>query len=1584
MSLDIAIVGISCRFPGAHSPRAFWDLLSEGRSSITEVPPSRWDTGLFYDPDPTVPGKANTKWGGFLANPGGCDIGFFNLTAEEAVHVDPQQRMVLELGWEALEDAGIAPDTLKGTSVGVYVGISHNDYERIIYQRPERITQFHGTGSYQSVAAARLSYFLNLTGPSMVIDTACSSALSALHVAGAALRQGRMPLALVGAVTLHLTPDETIGLTKGRMLSGDGICKSFDKNADGYVRGEGGGVMVLKRLEDAVCSGDRILGVVRGTAVNHNGRSNGLSSPSGLALKRVMEECLASAQVDPREVTMLEAHGTGTKWGDQIELRAIREVYEKPSTEALWLGSCKTNIGHLETASGMASLTKVLLAMEHRAIPPNLHFTGDSRPADVASRLHVPLTLEPWHTQRALPLAAITAYGFGGANAHALVEAALPAPPLDERAGPQLLCLSARSEEALRELARSYVELLGRSGPQPALADVCYTAAVGRSHFEWRAAFVALEDASMRKALQEALAAPTLGQRAARAGQPEATDGRDLSHEALGALYERGAKIDWVTWYAGKGPHRKVSLPTYPFQRRPYWRSFQQDPPPSYRLAGALGELVCQHRLYDVPVAPGALHLALCHAALQSRIGSEWLGLEEVRFIAPLVIQADADVADHVLHVEWQPASNGMLVQSGKAALHLDAKVLPNAGYPSEWDAGMSVGDARATDGAALYEAQAARGIGLGPLLRWIVTVEHAGAEASATLEAPEGVAQDGSLALHPGLIDSCFHVLRSLLDGSGTWIPVAIDRVLFKRDIRVGQRSFRCRAVLDSTGTRGHLHLYANEGLVMVVEGLRAGRVDAQMIVRRAQAAEATVFAWKPAPLPMAIAAIEAPVTWLVISGDLQVAAIAELQHAASATDLLWVLQPWAGNIPQAIAAHVEVCLAVARELAANNRLALRVHFLSHSDDTVSRLAYETLEALTRAVCAEVPGVRMFSWCAPSTMHLEEVQAVVSRIARETRSAVINSAGRAMARRLATLTAQAQGAAPALRGTACLVTGAGGALGQLLCRHLADRGVARLYVSGRRTPDLTALRGYLRDRRLVCELVPCELDVSDREQVRTLIGCLQGEGPTLRGIFHLAGTLRDASALHVGRDVINAVFAPKVAGTWHLHEATAHLPLEAFVCYSSVTSVLTSPGQGVYSAANAFLNGLCALRRSRGMAGQSVCWGPWQGEGMASGLSDATRRGMQALGVEPLRPAAALAALDIAMGRPGVDVLILACSRPEAVEAAAHEGMRPLRPPAPPAPGEAKAATSVTEESVTALAVDVMELGEMTLEPTLPLERLGLDSLMGVDLVERINDTYCVDLPLTTRALEMSVRDLVQAVRNAAGVAPASLLSGGTSPQATHRLLGLYYLGGDPTCFAGWPAQLGTEVDFRTFDWRAAGSRDMGELADLIAKELATLPPLPLHLYGHSMGSLLAYEVARRLETTPCILRGLAVGAMWAPDMHREAMQQGPSSVDMLMYHLHESGGDADALLRRTHWRQSAEADWSMMRNYRPVDTPPLRCDISAIAGARDTLVAAEKVEGWRRLCVGDFQYHRLPGGHFFLHDADNVPSLLRDWMTR
>ncbi|MEE8523080.1 MAG: SDR family NAD(P)-dependent oxidoreductase, partial [Thermoanaerobaculia bacterium] len=374
----VAILGLGCRFPGgADDPQALWRLLSDGVDAITEVPPERWDIEAFYQPEPGTPGKLNTRHGGFLREIDRFDAGFFGIGPQEATIMDPQQRWLVEIAWEALENACQVPDELAGSRTGVYVGISTADYAELQTRHGDASSfgPFVATGNTLSIAAGRLSYLLGLQGPSMALDTSCSSSLVAIHLACQALRTGECDLALAGGVNAILLPELTVQFAQTQVLASDGRCKSFDRSADGYVRSEGCGIVVLKRLSEAIRDGDPIRAVIRGSAVNQNGRSGGLAAPNGPAQEAVIREALANAGVEPAEVGYVEAHATGTALGDTIEVQSLGRVLgaERPADQPLKIGSIKTNIGHAEAAAGIASVAKAVLTLEHGEIPPHLH-----------------------------------------------------------------------------------------------------------------------------------------------------------------------------------------------------------------------------------------------------------------------------------------------------------------------------------------------------------------------------------------------------------------------------------------------------------------------------------------------------------------------------------------------------------------------------------------------------------------------------------------------------------------------------------------------------------------------------------------------------------------------------------------------------------------------------------------------------------------------------------------------------------------------------------------------------------------------------------------------------------------------------------------------------------------------------------------------------------------------------------------------------------------------------------------------------------------------------------------------------------
>ncbi|MEK9501490.1 beta-ketoacyl synthase N-terminal-like domain-containing protein [Gaopeijia maritima] len=579
----VALVGMAVRVPGEPaSVEEFWAQLEGGHDGIRPVPTDRWDHTAVFDAEPGTAGATYVDEGGFLEQVYDFDPEFFGVAALEARSMDPQQRIVLETAWRALDHAGIDPRALADSETGVFLGIANGDYGRLLHRDLDRIDEWSGSGAAFSVASGRLSYLLGLRGPAISIDTACSSSLVAAHLAVRSLREGECDLALIGGVNLILAPEVLVNFSRARMLSPTGRCHTFDAAADGYVRSEGCGVIVARRLADARRDGDRILAVIRGSAVNQDGRSAGLTAPSAPAQERVMRRALADARLTPDDVDAIEAHGTGTSLGDPIELEAIGRVFGTDTrTRPLMVGSVKTNVGHLEAAAGVVGLAKAALALDRGVVPPHLHF---SEPNPLVEWGRLPVEVPT----RATPLAegpvhriGVSSFGFSGTNAHVILESAPPVPASSHAApdAPFLLPLSARDPESLRELVRRVVDTLGSA--QAPFAHLCATAGRRRTGWRERLAVVADDAAAARTALERWLAGDesavergtveTEGGQSPRSGTAtdRATEVRDAAR-----LWVRGAPVAAERIWGSAPP---VDFPSHPWKRR----TLRIDAPPA-------------------------------------------------------------------------------------------------------------------------------------------------------------------------------------------------------------------------------------------------------------------------------------------------------------------------------------------------------------------------------------------------------------------------------------------------------------------------------------------------------------------------------------------------------------------------------------------------------------------------------------------------------------------------------------------------------------------------------------------------------------------------------------------------------------------------------------------------------------------------------------------------------------------------------------------------------------------------------------------------------------------------------------------
>jgi acyl transferase domain-containing protein len=509
--------------------RALLEHPCTGQDAVTDIPPDRWALRKFYDPEPGKPGKINTRSGGFVEGIDLFDPHFFGISPREAGWMDPQQRLLLEAVWEALEDGGHVIDRATGSAAGVFIGISATDYMTL--QTSFRDTTgpdiYTSTGAALSIAANRISFCFNLRGPSVAVDTACSSALVAVHLACQSLWRHECPLVLAGGVNAILSPHLYVGFTRMSMLSPDGQCRAFDARANGFVRSEGAGVVVLKRLSDALASGDRIYALIVGSAANQDGHTSGLTVPSQRSQEALVRDACRHARVDPARVQYVEAHGTGTPVGDPIEARALGTVLGagRRDGDDCVLGSVKTNIGHLEAGSGIAGLIKTALALKHRMIPPNLHFHEPNPDIPFESlRLRVPRALEPWPQGASPALAGVNSFGFGGTNAHVILQegpadTARASTDGDGSGGARLVPLSARAPEALRALARAYSDLLRSDGDGRApWTDIVYSTSVRRAHHDHRLAVVAHGREELADALEAVAAGEAVGVSARAAG----------------------------------------------------------------------------------------------------------------------------------------------------------------------------------------------------------------------------------------------------------------------------------------------------------------------------------------------------------------------------------------------------------------------------------------------------------------------------------------------------------------------------------------------------------------------------------------------------------------------------------------------------------------------------------------------------------------------------------------------------------------------------------------------------------------------------------------------------------------------------------------------------------------------------------------------------------------------------------------------------------------------------------------------------------------------------------------------------------
>jgi acyl transferase domain-containing protein/acyl-CoA synthetase (AMP-forming)/AMP-acid ligase II len=1361
----IAIVGMACRFPGGPDLDSFWALLRAGGDAIREVPPDRWNLEAVYDADPSTTGRMHTRWGGFIDDVDQFDAAFFRMSGAEAAGTDPQQRLVLEVVWEALEHAGIAPDSLFGSPTGVFAGIGTVDYISLQLLSGAPNDVHSAVGVSQSIASNRLSYILGLQGPSVSLDTACSSALTAIHWAVGSLRRRECSMAIAAAVNLMLAPMVSVRLSQARMLSPSGRCRTFDAAADGYTRGEGCGAVILKRLRDAVADGDHIYAVLRGSAINHSGHTNGITAPSSEAQAGVMRAALADAGVEPEQVDYVEAHGTGTPLGDPIEFTSITEAVlrRRDPEHPCRIASVKTNVGHLEVAAGMAGLIKTVLSLERQETPPHLHLNNlnpmislDGLPG------RIPTALEPWPRCARARIAAVNAFGFGGTNACLIIEEGPEDPGADAALDPMLrpkavLTLSGHNEEALRAQAVRYAGWL-KAHPDADLNGVCLTAALGRTHFGHRLAVVTGDtgEAASREALANALDAFAAGE-----APPDLVSGKaPLEPPAPPAFLFTGQGAQYP------GMTRRL------FETEPVFRAVLQrceeilqpvlDPPlldvlfseggtelihqarfaqpalfaieyalaelwaswgiqPGCLLGHSIGEIAAACRagafsLDDglrIAAERGRLMQSLPPGGTMATVFAEEAVVEEV--IAPhanLVIAAYNGPGLQVISGP-EAAVGEAMAAFGKAKIRAKRMTVSHAFHSPLME---PILDAFASFvqnvdfhplSLPLYSTVRSARIPAGTLLGpeyWTENIRHAVCFAAA-VKALSTSASRQFIEIGPDAVLTGMARRVVSIDGAD-WLP-SVRRnqddnhtllhalaTLYVRghkpDWRAVSRPAR-RVVLPSypfQRKRCWMEYGQEDPRTFGIPGVLApdAALGAALTPQqeRELARSLVKLDWTPVEVATPIAG-GSPQQWLLIGADVQqgealAEAIEAAGHAArfvhvdagaqlSPAEISGYWRGWNVSASQgtprnlvflsdgrAYEGEPGACLSLlhvlqyALEQPSNDPV--RVTLVTRGAHAIAARdranpAETALWGLGRTASLESPGLmaRMLDLATDGA----PTEVICSALLAETCEAALSwREGVWYGARLDHFTPERRNNAFRPRKDASyLITGGFGALGLATARWLAQQGARRLVLMGRtplpprnewkdlpeNSPVRDRIQAVLEVERLGASVQMACVDAGDAPSLEAWFAQFEQEQhPPIRGVFHLAGTLADASLGRLTAADFEQVFRPKAAGAWNLHRLFLERELDCFVLFSSVAGLLGAPGQGNYAAANAWLDGLALHRRAEGLPALSIAWGPWGAAGMAARPDRISR--MERLGMRAIEPGLGVAALGLLAGQ--------------------------------------------------------------------------------------------------------------------------------------------------------------------------------------------------------------------------------------------------------------------------------------------------------------------------------------------------------------
>ncbi|MDC8103587.1 amino acid adenylation domain-containing protein [Chryseobacterium sp. B21-037] len=1361
----IAIIGLSGKYPQAKNLSEFWDNLKSGKDSITEIPANRWDLTDFYDEEKGKAGKSYSKWGGFIDEIDHFDPLFFNISVREAELMDPQARLFLQTAWETFEDAGYPKKKLEGRrdkdatqpQVGVYVGVMYEEYPLFGAEENAKGNFVNPGGSISSIAN-RVSYFFNLNGPSMAVDTMCSSSLTAIHLACESIQNGNCTMALAGGVNISVHPNKYLMLSQGMFVSSKGRCESFGEGGEGYVPGEGVGAVLLKSYSQALADGDRIYGLIKGTALNHGGKTNGYTVPNPKAQASVIKAAMKKAGVKAEDFSYIEAHGTGTSLGDPIEIAGLNKAFESKNKQFCSIGSVKSNIGHCESAAGISGLTKVLLQMQHRQLVPSLHSTilnpnikFENTPFKVQQEL------EEWPVVNNKPrLAGISGFGAGGSNAHLIVEEYVSENVAYRQQMPLVIVLSAKDEERLKVIVENLKKHI-ENHSEINLDDLAYTLQTGREAMEERLAFIAEGREDVLSQLSCYLEKNTQNLYIGNIHNDqlgislEGKSGmaylesiiREKESHSLAQLWVKGVNIDWNLIYNDAKPS-VISLPSYPFANERYWfpkgdgelvlKAGSKLHPLLHTNTSNLREqqftsiftgkelFLTDHLVHDVKTLPGVAYLELAREAGEQSLQAKITKLKEVSWLHPIQINDKEQTVFTSVFTSENEIEFEVYTQDDAEEVHCrgilstDELFIPEQKNIKTIKAGL----AHTISGSDCYTLFQKSGLGYGKSFRGIREMYYDEDEVLSRVSLPK----DRALVLTPGVLDSALQSCIGMQLAKSTkeiLLPFSVAEIELYQDltdelwchIKKNKAGKRISSYdIDLLNNQGQVVLRFKELVLLPVNGFVANDSvnDTEMAPK---GLSLLADHWKYQPEPVQSLRDTMPI--IILAGgsgtmaddlynhfSLTVTAINTVKEEDFFMDMLSLAKT---VMPHKKATHIVVAC---------------------SQDQYYQYGFIT--GLLKTLTQENPRItgKLISIEDQAFQNLEELGGILMNEKQNPDHEVRYSAGKREVRSMENRLIDSSTAPVHIKSDGVyLITGGAGGLGLIFAQYLNKTEGATIILTGR-SPQLNPSQQKAVDQLDNALYYPC--DISDESAVNDLIQNIIEKHTKLDGVIHSAGVIRDSMILQKTKKEVKEVFAAKIKGTRNLDMATKDLPLEFMITCSSVAGVNGNAGQSDYASANTWMDNYAHYRESERMNGRrygktlSINWPLWKEGGMQIS-AEAEIYMMQHFGLAPMPTDVGIKAFESLMNSGITQGMVLFGDTKEEkvlVEKPEEISYSPTE-------------TSVNNDSLynasiiylRGLLAKELRMPEEKLKAEVPFEQYGIDSVLVIRLSNCLQDVF-------------------------------------------------------------------------------------------------------------------------------------------------------------------------------------------------------------------------------------------------------------------